>query len=71
MDAARRRATALDTNGYFAHFAGLLKDNPPHTTDSTVLQSLHDLGIVPDALLGAKAVIAANLKAMDGDVAAA
>ena len=71
MDAARRRVTALDANSYFTRFAELLKDNPPHAADSTMLQSLRDLGIVPGAPFDAKAVTAANLKAMDGGVAAA
>ncbi|MGR8025092.1 DUF1254 domain-containing protein, partial [Burkholderia cenocepacia] len=71
LDAARRRVTALDANSYFTRFAELLKDNPPHAADSTMLQSLRDLGIVPGAPFDAKAVSAANLKVMDAGVAAA
>jgi len=71
LDAARRRVTALDANSYFTRFAELLKDNPPHAADSTMLQSLRDLGIVPGAPFDAKAVSAANLKVMEGGVAAA
>ena len=71
MEAARRRVTALDANSYFTRFAELLKDNPPHAADSTMLQSLRDLGIVPGAPFDAKAVSAAHLKVMDGGVAAA
>lgn len=71
LDAARRRVTALDANSYFTRFAELLKDNPPHPADSTMLESLRELGIVPGMPFDAKAVSAANLKVMDGGVAAA
>ena len=71
LDAARRRVTALDANSYFTRFAELLKANPPHPADSTMLESLRDLGIVPGTPFDAKAVSAANLKVMDAGVAAA
>ena len=71
LDAARRRVTALDANSYFTRFAELLKSNPPHTADSTMLQSLRDLGLVPGAPFDAKAMSTTNLKVMDGGVAAA
>ena len=71
LDAARRRVTALDANSYFTRFAELLKSNPPHAADSAMLQSLRDLGLVPGAPFDAKAVSAANLKALEGGVAAA
>ncbi|MCO5397002.1 DUF1254 domain-containing protein [Ralstonia soli] len=71
LDAARRRVTALDANSYFTRFAELLKDNPPHPADSTMLESLRDLGLVPGKPFDAKAVSAPNLKVMDAGVAAA
>jgi hypothetical protein len=71
LDAARRRVTALDANSYFTRFAELLKSNPPHAADSTMLQSLRNLGLVPGAPFDAKAMSTANLKVMDGGVAAA
>lgn len=71
LDAARRRVTALDANSYFTRFAELLKDNPPHPADSTMLESLRELGLMPGKPFDAKAVSAANLKVMDGGVAAA
>lgn len=71
LDAARRRVTALDANSYFTRFAELLRTNPPHTADSTMVQSLRELGIVPGAPFDAKAVNTATLKVMDAGVAAA
>lgn len=71
LDAARRSVTALDANSYFTRFAQLLKDNPPHPADSTMLQSLRDLGIVPGAPFDTKTVSAPNLKVMDAGVMAA
>lgn len=71
LDAARRRVTALDANTYFTRFATLLKDNPPHPADSTMVQSLGNLGLVPGSPFDANAVDAASLKVMDAGVAAA
>ena len=71
LDAARRRVTALDANAYFTRFAELLKDNPPHPADSTMVQSLRDLGITPGAPFDARAVNASSLKVMDAGVDAA
>lgn len=71
LDAARRRVTALDANSYFTRFAELLKSNPPHAADSTMLQSLRDLGLVPGAPFDAKAVSTTNLKVLEGGVTAA
>lgn len=71
LDAARRRVTALDANSYFTRFAELLKTNPPHPADSTMVQSLRELGIVPGAAFDARAVNTATLKVMDAGVAAA
>ncbi|CAJ0801611.1 hypothetical protein LMG7141_03993 [Ralstonia condita] len=71
LAAARRRVTALDANAYFTRFAALLKDNPPHAADSTMLRTLRDLGITPGTPFDAKAVNPASLKVMDAGVDAA
>lgn len=71
LDAARRRVTALDANSYFTRFAELLKSNPPHAADSTMVQSLRELGITPGASFDASAVSPSTLKVMDAGVAAA
>ncbi|NMV38935.1 DUF1254 domain-containing protein [Ralstonia insidiosa] len=71
LNAARRRVTALDANAYFTRFAELLKDNPPHAADSTMVASLRNLGIVPGAPFDAKAVDSTSLKVMDAGVSAA
>jgi len=71
LDAARRHVTALDANSYFTRFAVLLKDNPPHAADSTMVASLRNLGIVPGAPFDAKAVDSASLKVMDTGISAA
>ncbi len=47
LDAARQHVTALDANAYFTRFAALLKDNPPHPADSTMLENVRALGIMP------------------------
>jgi len=71
LDTARRRVTELDANAYFTRFATLLKDNPPHAPDSTMVQSLRDLGLVPGAPFDAGAVSPSTRKVMDAGVAAA
>ncbi|AMP38812.1 DUF1254 domain-containing protein [Ralstonia solanacearum] len=73
LDAARQHVTALDANAYFTRFAALLKDNPPHPADSTMLENVRALGIMPgmpfdstrNATAGAQAIERGAMAARD------
>ncbi|MFW6165956.1 MAG: DUF1254 domain-containing protein [Ralstonia sp.] len=71
LDAARERVTALAASAYFTRFAALLKDNPPHPADSTMVETLRTLGIMPGAPFDAAALGSANAQVVEAAVATA